>query len=664
MRILAWALQVLILSAGIHLFLRFVRTTRGNRLIRGLLVTVLLGVVGLWGLSELLELEELKHLLEVSTGFIMVALAIVFQPELRRGIAQLGEHSFLGRLMKASGRDTVARVVRASQAMASRRVGALIAFERETSLHNYIEEGTPIDSEVNGRLIESLFHPGTALHDGAVVIRKDRVAAAGCFFPLPQEADIDPSMGTRHRAAMGLTEDTDAVVLVVSEETGRISVAREGRISTSIAPDTLEDEVRAILRGRETGADPVRRRVVPSSFAAWRRDLLWLAGSVLLAFGVLYVAHRDIRETETYRVRIVAQSPTQRRQPADGELLVVLPRENQVQVSPSPQDRFEVEVEGSRGQIDEVGVTLRGVLEIRSPDWTGGFLDLDEVSWENRVVGISYRWYAEVPPELRIEEFGEAEFTLKPKSIDIDDDDIDDHYEAFADDVTFSPSAKVRIEGPQSLLVQLDTDALPLKLQSIVLSPDDRTTLTKRAQLDSRLIEDRFSLVGEPPVEVIVPIHPANRELGTVEKEIALVDLRPGLNDELGRWRLPAHGQIARFTILTSGLIPVGWDPGSGSFVERSGMIRGFVEDNLRVFVDLSDLPPEGEGQTVPVRWTWRRDPEELLHSLDITWSDTEERAPVEVRLDSETEILLEENTVEPAEGPGDDDAPTDGGRP
>ena len=659
MRILAWALQVLILSAGIHLFLRFVRTTRGNRLIRGLLVTVLLGVVGLWGLSELLELEELKHLLEVSTGFIMVTLAIVFQPELRRGIAQLGEHSLLGRLMKASGQDTVARVVRAAQSMASRRVGALIAFERETSLHNYIEEGTPIDSDVNARLIESLFHPGTALHDGAVIIRKDRIAAAGCFLPLPQEADIDPSMGTRHRAAMGLTEDTDAVVLVVSEETGRISVAREGRIATSIASDTLEDEVRAILRGRETGADPVRRRVVPSSFAAWRRDLLWLAGSVLLAFGVLYVAHRDIRETAIFRVRIVAQSPTQRRQPADGEILVVLPQENQVQVSPSPQNLFEVEVEGSRGQIDEVGVTLRGVLEIRSPDWTGGFLDLDRVSWENRVVGISYRWKAEVPPDLRIEEFGTKELTLEPKSISFDGE-LDAHYERY--EVSFTPSPKVTVRGPQSLLARLGEDEL--KLESIVLSPEDRTTLTQRVRLSTELIENRFSLVGEPPAEVIVPIHPASRELGAVEKEIALVDLRPGQTDELRRWRLPTHGQIARFTILTSGLIPAKEAPGSRIFVEKSGVIRKFVEDNLRVFVDLSDLHPEGEGQTVPVRWTWRRSSEELLRSLNIARSDTEEREPVEVRLDSETEILLEENTIEPAEGTENTTSPADGGRP
>jgi diadenylate cyclase len=158
MRYLGWSLQVLILAIGIHLFLRFVRTTRGNRLIRGLFLSVVVGVVGLWGFSRALELEELEHLLESSSGFIVIGLVVIFQSELRRGIAQLGEHSLLG-LVPSSGGGAAREAVEAARSLAALRRGALIVFERETSLQPVIESGTPIDAEVKAPLLESLFHP-------------------------------------------------------------------------------------------------------------------------------------------------------------------------------------------------------------------------------------------------------------------------------------------------------------------------------------------------------------------------------------------------------------------------------------------------------------------------------------------------------------------------
>lgn len=645
MRILAWTLQILILSAGIHLFLRFVRTTRGNRMIRGLLVTVLGGVVGLWGLSVWLDLEELRHLLEISSGIVVITLAIVFQPELRRGIGQLGAHSFVGRLIHSAGKDTVARVVRASRSMATRRVGALIAFERETSLQNYIEDGTPIDAAVNTRLIESIFHPGTTLHDGAIIVRRDRIAAAGCFFPLPQEGEIDAWMGTRHRAAMGLTEDSDAIVLVVSEETGRVSIAREGRIATNIASDRLEDELRDILAGRESGADPVRHRVVPATFAAWRRDFLWLLGSVLAACAILFVAHQDIRETRPFQVRIVGTSPSLRRPPVSGEILVVLPGESQIQVSPEPSQLFPIEVEGSRAQLETIEVGLRGVLEVSSPDWRGGALDLDDVQWENRGLGLSYRWKPERAPALEVEEFGTRELPLVFSAEMLDDSALDPRYEVRWEEVQFSPAAQVTVRGPTSSLEELGT-SIPLHLRRVVLKPENHSDLSVRLRLTEPLLDRRFSLIDEPPVEMVVPILPTRREAGGVSREIALICLDPERAGELARWQLPAHGQLARFTIETSGLIPVNADPGSPAVVERFNAIRRFVEENLMVFVDLSDLPPAGEGRTVPVRWSWRRDWRQSLDSLGLDTAQVGDRAELDVRLDSETEILLE--TEEP----------------
>ena len=647
MRILTWALQVLILTAGIHLFLRFVRTTRGNRMIRGLLVTVLGGVVGLWGLSELLELEELRHLLQISTGFIVVTLAIVFQPELRRAIAQLGERSILGRLMKSSGQDTVARVLRAAQAMASRRIGALIAFERETSLHNYIEEGTVIDSNANARLIESIFHPGTPLHDGAIIIRRDRVAAAGCIFPLPQEAEIDASMGTRHRAAMGLTEDTDAVVLVVSEETGRISVAREGRLATSIAPDQLEEELRSIISGREGGEDPLRRRVIPISLAAWKRDVVWLLGSALVACGVLYVAHQDILDTEEFNVRISAVSPTVRRQPMDGELLVLLPRESQVQISPARDQWFVVVGEGSRAQIDEIGTSLRGVLDIGSGDWAGGIVDLDLVRWENRVKGVSFRWRGDPAPDLKIEEYEETTRTISLDDVMVDARGLNGRYEFPRAQMSFRPSAEVTVRGPKSQLDRLG-NGLRLEFAPIVLTEETRTDFAVRLRLAASLLEERFSLVTDPPVEVVVPIFLASRDVDTLSKDIALICGDPSRTAELARWQLPATGQVARFTIWTRGLIPA--DAGTPGLQNLFTVIRRFVDENLMVFVDVSELPPAGEGRTVPVRWAWRKEWRENLDALGLDGIGITDRHRLEVRLDSEEEILLEVRAPAPPE--------------
>ncbi|HVQ26622.1 MAG TPA: diadenylate cyclase, partial [Planctomycetota bacterium] len=248
---LLWALQILILAVGIHLFLRFVRTTRGNRLIRGLFLSVMVGVVGLWGLSRALELEELEHLLKSSTGFIVVGFVVIFQSELRRGIAQLGEHPLLGLAPVASG-DAVREAALAARALAAVRRGGLVVFERETSLHTVVETGTPIDAEVRSTLLETLFHPGTPLHDGAVVVRKDRVAAAGCILPLSEGTLPSPTMGTRHRAGLGMSEESDAVVVIVSEETGSVSLARDGTLRTDLAPEEMERELQLLVKGRHT----------------------------------------------------------------------------------------------------------------------------------------------------------------------------------------------------------------------------------------------------------------------------------------------------------------------------------------------------------------------------------------------------------------------------
>ena len=261
MRYFLWGLQILILAVGIHLFLRFVRTTRGNRLIRGLFLSVMVGVVGLWGFSRALALEELEHLLRSSTGFIVVGFVVIFQSELRRGIAQLGEHSLLG-LVKPSSGGVAREAVEAARSLAALRRGALIVFEREASLHAVLETGTAIDAEVRAPLLESLFHPETPLHDGAVVVRRHRIAAAACFLPLTLNPRLSKDLGTRHRAAIGITEDSDAVAVVISEETGLISFVEGGQIRRGLDATKLRAaifhalEAPAARSAREKGNKP------------------------------------------------------------------------------------------------------------------------------------------------------------------------------------------------------------------------------------------------------------------------------------------------------------------------------------------------------------------------------------------------------------------------
>jgi diadenylate cyclase len=651
MRILGWVLELLIVSAGIHMFLRFVRTTRGNRLIRGLFVTVLGGFVGLWGLSTFLGLEELQHLLQGATGFVIVALAIVFQSELRRAIAQLGERLFDGRLSETAGDDTVSKLARAARSKPQRPVGALNAFERETSLQTFLETGTEIDSDVRVRLVESLFHPGSALHDGAVIVRKDRIAAAGCFFPLTEEGDIDASLGTRHRAAMGITEETDAVVLVVSEETGSISLAREGNIQRYIPPDRLEEELRLVLERKGPQRTGRERRFLPKTLASLRRELGWLAGSTLLAAGILFVAHRDIRLSYDYTVRVTGISPSGRRPPRDGEILVVLPQEEMRLAAPRQDARFKIVTEGARSQLDEIGGTVRGVLEIGPADWNGGPLELAKVKWENKVLGVSYSWSDDPPPELQVERYDAREITLRPEMLVIDDERLDPRYRVERGGIRFEPDARVLVRGPKQKVAAIGVEA-PLLIEPITLGERDRSDRRLRIRLDERAAREGFAL--DDPPEVVIPILPVRWEVDNVEKEIVLVSLDESRRMEVERWRLPVHAQTARFTIETSGLIPINADPGSPALLERFNTIRRFVEENLKVYVDVSELPPKGEGRSVPVRWTWRKEWRESLESLGLDRGTLGDREELNVRLESERVVLLEESTTASDESSGE----------
>jgi diadenylate cyclase len=221
-------LDILLVSMLIYFVLLIFRGTQAIQLLRGMLVV---GIV-LLILASTVELTAFNWLLRVSAPVFLFAIPVIFQPELRRALERVGRTAPLAmrRTESASKQQLISEVVRAVEQMAERKHGALIVFESSTGLTDLIERGVPMNAILSTELLTTIFYPNTSLHDGAVIVRGDTVAAASCVLPLTQRELKDSQLGTRHRAAIGITEQSDAMSVVVSEETGAISVARNGRI--------------------------------------------------------------------------------------------------------------------------------------------------------------------------------------------------------------------------------------------------------------------------------------------------------------------------------------------------------------------------------------------------------------------------------------------------
>ncbi|SMB90814.1 diadenylate cyclase [Thermanaeromonas toyohensis ToBE] len=244
--VLRLIVDIAIVSYVIYRFLLLIRGTRAVQLLKGLAVLVVASVV-----AEKLQLTTITWLLSQLRLVIVVALPVVFQPELRRALEQLGRGKFFARPFRLLGTEDMARViselVRATQVLAKGKTGALIVVERETGLNDYIETGIRVDAVVSAELLINLFVPLTPFHDGAAIIRGDRVIAAGCFLPLSDSPYLSKQLGTRHRAALGISEISDAVVIVVSEETGAISVAEGGRLTRFLDERNLRELLQSLL---------------------------------------------------------------------------------------------------------------------------------------------------------------------------------------------------------------------------------------------------------------------------------------------------------------------------------------------------------------------------------------------------------------------------------
>jgi len=253
------ALEILILAVGIYLATRFVRGTRGWPVVIGFVVLF----VALTLVTRFLQLEVLGSLLGNATVFIVLGALMIFQPELRRMLGELGNLPLFATAHEQ--RENIEVVIQTCERLGDVKIGALIAIEQSIQLQEAVESGIPVDCEATPEMLETIFFPNNAIHDGGVILKGDRIAYAACIFPLTQRQDLNRSLGTRHRAAIGLSEETDAVVIAVSEETGAISYACKGQLVRGVTLEELRAFLTSVLVGpakTRTLVEWVRSRTV------------------------------------------------------------------------------------------------------------------------------------------------------------------------------------------------------------------------------------------------------------------------------------------------------------------------------------------------------------------------------------------------------------------
>jgi diadenylate cyclase len=246
-------LEILLLWIIYYHLLKLLRGTRGAQVLSGMALTF----VAVLSLTYFLKLHTLNWIFRTFSVNFVLAFVIIFQQEIRRALAELGRPGMLSTTTNRSSKDNkmVDPLVKAVTSLSQQKIGALIAIERDIGLKSIEQTGVPIDGKVHPDLLCSIFFPRSPLHDGGVIIRDERVQAAGCVFPLSQREELHRSLGTRHRAAIGITEETDALVVVVSEETGNISLAFKGRLSRGLDGERLTRMLTRVLARTSRGSD-------------------------------------------------------------------------------------------------------------------------------------------------------------------------------------------------------------------------------------------------------------------------------------------------------------------------------------------------------------------------------------------------------------------------
>lgn len=235
------ALDIVLVAVVVYQIFIIIRGTRAFQILMGLAL-----IFGVYLISQYLGFNTLQWVLDRFLGSIILVIVVLFQADIRRALARFGKYPF-GSVAPVEDEEFVEELVRSTNALANRKIGALIVVERETGLSEYVEEGVRLDAAVARELMVSIFLPSSPIHDGAVIIRAGRIVAAGCFFPLATDVELEKDLGTRHRAAIGISEETDALVIVVSEERSEVSLVMDGRISFNLTSDELADRLHKIF---------------------------------------------------------------------------------------------------------------------------------------------------------------------------------------------------------------------------------------------------------------------------------------------------------------------------------------------------------------------------------------------------------------------------------
>ena len=246
---LIYGIEITLIYMFLYFVYRFVKGSTGDSALRGVAILFTLLLISIYLVADTLGLYRIEKLLEKVVDYL--------QPGLRRGLSRLGQNRVFYRLLPKR-EDVIPKIVASIFRLSRGKTGGLIAIERGVGLRNYVERGIELDATFSPELVDSIFYPGNPLHDGAVIMRGSRVVAAGCLFPLTENPDISKRLGTRHRAGIGLSEETDALVIVVSEETGKVSVALKGELQQDLSRDQLEKLLREhlgdVMRSQQSDA--------------------------------------------------------------------------------------------------------------------------------------------------------------------------------------------------------------------------------------------------------------------------------------------------------------------------------------------------------------------------------------------------------------------------
>ncbi len=256
--------DILLMATIIYQLFMFIRGTRAAQMVTGMLLIV--GAV--YAFAQLYPLTTFNWMMSKFYSSFIIILVILFQEDIRMMLSRMGKKSFLATNEPFSSKQILDEVTRAAAALASKRIGALIVLERNIILSRYVDIGILLDARVSKEILVSVFHPSSPIHDGAVIIQQGRLAAAGCFLPLTRDEDLDPNLGTRHRAAIGISQVTDALVVLVSEEAGSVALVVDGQVSRGLDVKELRKALRNLLSGTES-EHAERRRRRGKSFGNW-----------------------------------------------------------------------------------------------------------------------------------------------------------------------------------------------------------------------------------------------------------------------------------------------------------------------------------------------------------------------------------------------------------